>query len=129
MSKLVNKKSIIGSLITVFMLCLSLYAYSSEEEHVAEAAVPQKSAKELSQQCVACHGEDGNSPTPAFPRIAGQHEDYLLHALHSYKNGDRKNAIMVGIVTALSTDDMKTLAAYYAKQKGLATVNPAAKSN
>ena len=128
MSKLINKKLILASLLTVSMFCISLNAYTSEEEPAA-AAEPQKSGKELSQQCVACHGEDGNSPTSAFPRIAGQHEDYLLHSLRSYKNGERKNAIMAGIVAALSDGDMENLAEFFAKQKGLATVNPATKSN
>jgi len=124
MSKLINKKLIL----TFLMLGLSLNVYASEDDH-AEAAKPQKSGKDLSQQCVACHGEDGNSPTSAFPKIAGQHEDYLLHALHSYKNGERKNPIMAGIVAALSSGDMKALAAFYAGQKGLAVVNPAPKAN
>lgn len=79
--------------------------------------------KETSQQCIACHGEDGNSPTPNFPRLAGQHADYLYYALQSYKKGERKNAIMAGIVGALSDDDMRNLAAYFAKQTGLGAIN------
>ena len=79
--------------------------------------------KEVSKQCVACHGEDGNSPTPNFPRLAGQHEDYLLYALQSYKSGERKNAIMAGIVAALSEDDMKHVSAYFAEQQGLSTID------
>ena len=78
--------------------------------------------QEVSIQCIACHGEDGNSPTPNFPRIAGQHEDYLLFALKSYKNGERKNAIMAGIAAALSEEDMKNVSAYFARQKGLSTI-------
>lgn len=79
--------------------------------------------KEVAKQCVACHGEDGNSPTPNFPRLAGQHEDYLFHTLQSYKKGTRKNAIMAGIVAALSEEDMKNVAAYFSVQKGLATID------
>ena len=75
--------------------------------------------KEKSQPCQACHGPDGNSPSPAFPKIAGQYEDYLLHVLRQYKNGERKNAIMAGQVAALTDEDLKNLAAYYASQKGL----------
>ncbi len=75
--------------------------------------------KKVSAQCVACHGEDGNSPTPNFPRIAGQHEDYLFQALESYKTGYRKNPIMAGIVAALSEEDMKNVSAYFAAQSGL----------
>jgi cytochrome c553 len=71
-----------------------------------------KAGEEKAQACAACHGVDNDNPQ--FPRIAGQHADYLLHALKAYKNGDRQNAIMQGQVSGLSVEDMKDLAAYYA---------------
>ena len=64
--------------------------------------------------CQACHGPDGNSPIPTFPIIAGQHKDYLLHSMLSYKTGERTNPIMVAIVQPLSEEDIEDLAAYYA---------------
>lgn len=85
---------------------------------VAIAADPD-AGKEKSQSCQACHGPDGNSPTPNFPNIAGQYENYLLRALKDYKGGQRKNAIMAGMVAALSEQDMRDLAAYYSQQEGL----------
>jgi cytochrome c553 len=48
--------------------------------------------------------------------LAGQHADYLVHALKAYKSGDRQNAIMNGQAAALSEQDMRDLAAYYAAQ-------------
>ena len=75
--------------------------------------------KEKSTVCAACHGADGNSPSPEFPRIGGQHEDYLLQALLAYKSGKRKNPIMAAQVESLSEADMADLAAWYAAQKGL----------
>jgi cytochrome c553 len=84
---------------------------------VAQAADANR-GKEKSAACAACHGADGNSPAPSFPRIGGQHADYLLHALQSYKNGSRKNAIMAAQVGALSKQDMADLAAYFASQAG-----------
>lgn len=75
--------------------------------------------KEKSQVCVACHSETGMSATPTFPNIAGQYEDYLYMTLKTYKSGSRNNAIMSGIVAALSDQDMKDLAAYFSRQKGL----------
>ena len=75
--------------------------------------------KEKSMSCQACHGADGNSPVPMFPIIAGQHRDYLLHSMRSYKTGERTNPIMVAIVAPLSDQDLEDLAAYYADQKGL----------
>lgn len=75
--------------------------------------------KEKSATCVACHGADGNSSMASFPRLAGQHEDYLLQALNAYKSGKRKNEVMKGIVAPLSKEDMADLAAYFASQRGL----------
>jgi len=72
-----------------------------------------------SQTCVACHGPDGNSAAPDFPKIAGQHEDYLVKALKDYKSGARKNPIMAPMAANLSVRDIEDLAAYYASQKGL----------
>ena len=75
--------------------------------------------KEKSTVCASCHGPDGNSTITANPRLAGQYESYLLHALRSYKSGDRKNPVMAGFAAALSDEDMEDLAAYFASQKGL----------
>ncbi len=73
--------------------------------------------------CAACHGLDGNGNIPLYPRLAGQHEDYLLKALHDYKSGARKNVVMKGIAAPLSEQDMADLAAYFASQpKGLVVV-------
>ena len=86
---------------------------------IAFAGGNASAGKEKSQACVACHGETGVSATPTFPNIAGQYEDYLYTSLAGYKSGERKNAIMSGIVAALSDQDMKDLAAYFAGQEGL----------
>lgn len=76
-------------------------------------------AEKAQQVCAACHGADGNTPlSPEFPRLGGQHEDYLLQALRQYKAGLRKNPIMTAQVQPLSNRDMENLAAYFAAQKG-----------
>jgi len=72
--------------------------------------------KTKAASCVQCHGADGNSPTPAFPRLAGQHADYLQHALLAYTTGERKNAIMAGFAAALTAQDRADLAAWFASQ-------------
>lgn len=79
------------------------------------------SGKQKSQACIACHAEDGNSTNPQFPRLAGQHTDYLVKALRDYKTGERKNPIMAPFAAGLSPQDMEDLAAYFAQQKGLRT--------
>lgn len=68
--------------------------------------------------CASCHGADFNKAIdPTYPKLAGQHADYLQHALQAYKRGGakpygRNNAIMVGMVAPLSDRDMADLAAY-----------------
>jgi cytochrome c553 len=85
----------------------------------ALAAGNAESGKQKSQACAACHGPDGNQPTtPDFPRLAGQHQDYLLKSLRDYKSGARKNPIMAGQVANLTAQDMADLAAFFAKQPG-----------
>jgi len=86
----------------------------------AFAAGDAASGKQKSQACAACHGPDGNSPTgPDFPRLAGQHYDYLLKALRDYRSGARKNPIMAAQVGNLNPQDMADLAAFYSSQKGV----------
>ncbi len=85
---------------------------------LAQAANPA-AGKEKSKTCAACHGPDGNSAAPDFPRLAGQHYDYLVKALSDYKTGERKNAIMAPQATNLSKRDIEDLAAYFSRQQGL----------
>ncbi len=72
--------------------------------------------------CAACHGKDGNTPIdPSYPKLAGQHPDFLVRALTDYKTGSRKNAVMSGQAQALSKADIENLAAYYASLPGTLT--------
>lgn len=69
--------------------------------------------------CASCHGKDGNTPIdPSYPKLAGQHRDFLVRALLDYKSGARKNAIMAGQSQALSRADIDGLASYYASLPG-----------
>ena len=69
--------------------------------------------------CGACHGADGNSSDPQYPKLAGQSEQYIVHQLNNFKSGRRQNAIMLGMATPLSEQDMHDIAAYFASQKTL----------
>ncbi len=86
----------------------------------AFAAQPDLEAgKTKAVVCQACHGADGNAGTdPQYPRLAGQYRDYLSHALHAYKKGERNNAIMAGFVATLSDQDIEDLAGYFASLPG-----------
>ena len=67
--------------------------------------------------CVACHAADGNSGTPANPKLAQQHPEYLVKQLQEFKSGKRANAIMMGFASALTEDDMKNVAFWLASNK------------
>lgn len=74
--------------------------------------------------CASCHGADFNSPIdPSYPRLAGQHPDYLEHALTAYKESTnpsigRKNPIMVSQAAALSPQEIHDIAAYIGSLSG-----------
>ena len=73
------------------------------------------------QTCVACHGQNGISVSPGWPTLAGQHEDYLEHALRQYRDGDRKDQVMGPLAAGLDDATIAQLAAYFASLKGLET--------
>jgi cytochrome c553 len=78
----------------------------------AKAAKPDLAKGEASfgAVCAACHGADGNSGTPANPKLAQQHPEYLVKQLQEFKSGKRANAIMSGFASTLSDDDMRNIA-------------------
>ncbi|MEA3406169.1 MAG: cytochrome c [Pseudomonadota bacterium] len=69
-----------------------------------------------SKTCVGCHGADGNSMVPNFPKLAGQHANYLEKALKDFRDGFRQDATMAAFAKGLSDQEIKDLAAYYAAQ-------------
>jgi cytochrome c553 len=100
---------------TVGAACAGILLLASS---TAVAAGDAERGKAKSVTCQACHGPDGNSPDPQFPKLAGQHADYLAKALEDYKSGARNNAIMAGFAATLSEQDREDLAAFYASQSG-----------
>ena len=99
--------------ILVSAWCLALFASGG-----ALAADPV-AGKEKSKTCAACHGPDGNSQAADFPKLAGQHQDYLIKALNAYKSGARKNAMMAPLAANLNQRDIADLAAFFSQQQGL----------
>jgi cbb3-type cytochrome c oxidase subunit III len=102
------------------LLATSFIANASEEAKVK--ADPAKGKIIAETVCVACHGADGNSMASANPNLAGQVEEYIYKQLKNFKAADgkpaaRDNAIMAGMVAALSDEDMKNVAAWFASQK------------
>lgn len=83
-----------------------------------------------SEQCAGCHGEGGDSETPIFPKLAGQHAGYLARQLSDFRAQKRIDPSMNAVTGALSDQDIDDLAAFYASQKvhpGQAAENPAGK--
>lgn len=73
--------------------------------------------KTKSAACGGCHGFDGNSPIPAYPKLAGQNEAYIVKQIHDFKaNTDRQNAIMMGMAAGLSDEDAADIGAYFQAQ-------------
>jgi len=95
-------------MVFIFLALLSLTVFA-EGDPVA--------GKEKSQTCAACHGVDGNSTTPMWPKLAGQHETYIVKQLIDFKSGARENAQMSPMAVPLTDQDIEDLAAYYASQE------------
>jgi len=72
--------------------------------------------------CAGCHGSQGIGLGENNPNLAGQKESYLLKQLKAFKTGDRKDPTMNAMASALSEDDMKNLAAYYASFTSQSTI-------
>lgn len=108
---------------TLVLTALITAGFSANAAENATIKPDLEKAKGIAESlCVACHGADGNSATPAYPIIAGQGADYLFKQLKEFKAEEgkpavRKNDIMAGMVAALSAEDMKSLAVYYSQQK------------
>lgn len=72
----------------------------------------------LADTCAGCHGVEGYTnayPTYKVPRIAGQHEDYLISALEAYRDREREHPTMVGQSRAISEEDIRDISAYLAE--------------
>ena len=96
------------TLISVFGLSLAL------SSSVFAAGDPEK-GKAKTAVCAACHGTDGNSINPEFPKIAGQIPGYVADQLAAYQSGKRKSNVMMGMLQNLSEQDMQDIDAYYAQ--------------
>ncbi len=86
-------------------------------QNVAIAEGSVEAGKRKSVTCAACHGADGNSVNPEWPRLAGQNQRYLIEQLEDFKDGNRQNPLMTPQSMMLSAQDMEDLAAFYEAQE------------
>lgn len=85
---------------------------------LAQAAGDAKAGQAKAAVCGACHGPDGNSMAPNFPKLAGQGERYLTKQMQDIKSGKRTVLEMTGLLTNLSDQDLSDIAAYFSSQQG-----------
>ena len=118
-------KLFVSSLLATLLAVASLPSLAADVpvEHAAKPEAAKIAKPDLvkgealfTAVCAACHGADGNSGTPANPKLSQQHPEYLVKQLQEFKSGKRKNAIMAGFAGALSEEDMKNIA-YWAGSK------------
>lgn len=91
-------------------------AFAAEDKKASKPDLAKGEAS-FTATCAACHGPDGNSPTPANPKLAKQHPEYLIKQLQEFKSGKREDPVMKGMASVLSDDDMKNVAAWLASKK------------
>ena len=99
---------------------LAAYFSSIANETVA-AGGSETDGIEAASTCVACHGQNGIAVSPNWPTLAGQHEDYLRHALNQYRDGTRKNPVMAQMAAPLTDENVEVLVRYYSNLEGLET--------
>ena len=123
------------SLLLAFVLAVSALPLLAQE-HAAPAAGAQPAAAaapatpvkidpaqgeaKFTAVCAACHGADGNSGTPANPKLAQQHPEYIVKQLQEFKSGKRPSPVMQGFAAQLTEADMKNIAAFVGTKKGKA---------
>lgn len=101
------------ALAALAMICMSLDAQ-------AQSGNPNRGEELAAAVCASCHGMDGNLVlADDYPKLGGQHVDYLVFALKAYRSGDRDNAVMAPFARDLSDRDIRDLAAWFSRQRGL----------
>lgn len=79
---------------------------------------PTRGGELADAQCMECHSADAVERNPEWPRLKGQHAEYLLHSLRQYKSGHREDPVMSGQVADLSLQDKRDLASWFSRQEG-----------
>jgi cytochrome c553 len=99
------------SILLVTLTALSLAGFVQAEGDAS-------AGKDKAMACGACHGADGNSAAPSFPKLAGQGEKYLIKQMNDIHEGRRVVATMAGQLDNMSEQDIANIAAYYSAQTG-----------
>ena len=98
------------------LLVLSIALGFSATTTIANAKGNVSMGESQSASCTGCHGSDGNSTAPTFPKLAGQHAGYIAQQLQAFKNDKRNAPMMAPYALALDNNAIENISAYYATQ-------------
>jgi cytochrome c553 len=98
----------LSTLAAALLLCSASLSWANDQARVDEI---------VQGKCFICHGADGESSSPVFPRLAGQHARYIERQLADYKSGKRKSSAMQPMVEDLTAADFKLLGTFYESRK------------
>ena len=110
-------KSIAHFVLAAAVATAAFATFAEESKPMAEGPDLAKGEASFGAVCAGCHGPDGNSLSPQFPKLAQQHPEYLIKQLQEFKSGKRDNAIMKGMAMPLSDQDMRNVAFWVASKK------------
>ena len=104
--KFVSLIKVLAAALTTLGFCSSAWAQADEA----------RAKKIISGSCFLCHGATGESSSEVFPRLAGQHHEYIAKQLENFKSGARKSTAMRDMVAKLTPDEMLAVGTFYEKQ-------------
>ena len=108
----------LASVLSLMLLSATTFAGDSPEDIKQRIGTGDPIAgKEKSALCQGCHGEDGNSPAPDFPKLAGLYAVYIQKQINDFKSGLRKDPVMTDMAATITDPkDLLDIAAYFASQ-------------
>ncbi len=98
------------------LLAVSIFLACTTTSSIVHAEGDAQAGKQHAAACAGCHGENGNSIVPSFPKLAGQHTSYLSKQLRAFKDGTRNAPMMAPLAQGLSDKDIADLAKFYSVQ-------------
>lgn len=112
-----TKKYIVAALVTVLLATAAYAGDTPGEIKQRIGAGDPVAGKDKSAVCQGCHGEDGNSAAPNFPKLAGQYAEYIYRQINNFQTGTRKDPTMTDMAaTVTDRRDLADIAAYFASQ-------------
>ena len=98
-------------------VCVTVIALGCAAAAAPTFAGDAAAGKTKAVVCSACHGVDGNSINPLWPKLAGQHAAYLTKQMKAFRSGERKDPVRSPMAIPLSDADIENISAFYASQK------------